>query len=382
MKYRKFGRLEWKSSVLGFGVMRLPRIRDGVPSLIDEAESVRMIRYAVDRGANYLDLSFPWDIKQQEAIIRVARNLLRDGYLEKVRVALAIPAFHVKSAEDLDRELEKQLAGLGEERVDFCILGRLNRENWPKLRDMGALTWAEGKIREGRFKGLGFSFHDHYQVLRDILDDYDRWTLCSFRYSYMDFDHDPGISGINYAAARGLAVVITEALRGGRLTRQPFDAVADAWASAPMEHTLAQWGLRFVWNHKAVSTVVCDMSSMEQVMENLGTAENAAADSMSVQEELLISRVRDAFRSRRQVPCPSCRLCMPCPVGIDVPRFFEILNDAVIYEDSETARTACRNEQLHPEDCTECRLCERRCAKRIPIVDWLNRSKEFLANDV
>jgi len=29
---------------------------------------------------------------------------------------------------------------------------------------------------------------------------------------------------------------------------------------------------------------------------------------------------------------------MPCPEGIDVPRIFELYNDAFIYEDVETAR--------------------------------------------
>jgi len=47
MKYRKFGRLDWKVSALGFGAMRLPILNED-HSNIDEPEAIRMIRYAID----------------------------------------------------------------------------------------------------------------------------------------------------------------------------------------------------------------------------------------------------------------------------------------------------------------------------------------------
>lgn len=49
MKYREFGELKTKVSALGFGCMRLPTL-DGLPQSgnIDEAETIRMIRRAVD----------------------------------------------------------------------------------------------------------------------------------------------------------------------------------------------------------------------------------------------------------------------------------------------------------------------------------------------
>src|SRR4030043_1259846 len=57
MKYRRFGKLDWEVSVLGFGVMRLPFI-DEDPTNLNEAESIKMIRYAIDHGVNYLDLGY------------------------------------------------------------------------------------------------------------------------------------------------------------------------------------------------------------------------------------------------------------------------------------------------------------------------------------
>ena len=55
MQYRNFGRLDFQVSALGFGAMRLPA-KDG---RIDEAEATRMLHYAADHGANYVDTAYP-----------------------------------------------------------------------------------------------------------------------------------------------------------------------------------------------------------------------------------------------------------------------------------------------------------------------------------
>jgi predicted aldo/keto reductase-like oxidoreductase len=92
---------------------------------------------------------------------------------------------------------------------------------------------------------------------------------------------------------------------------------------------------------------------------------------------MVLSRVRDAYQDLRPIPCASCRPCMPCPEEIDVPRIFEIYNDAHMYGDMKTAYSTYIDERHHIENCTECRLCEERCVKRLPIVEWLKRISEF-----
>ena len=233
-------------------------------------------------------------------------------------------------------------------------------------------------MTDGRIGHLGFSFHDHYQVLRDILNAYDNWELCQFQYSYMDIAHDPGLSGIKYAAEQGLAVVVTEPLRGGRLTKEPPASVAKVWASSPQRRSMTEWGLSWVWNHPEVSVVVSDMSTLEQVKKNIALADRAQPDSFTVRELVLINRVRDAYQELKAVPCTSCRACMPCPIGIDVPRIFELYNDAVMYNDIKTARSIYCAEQHDLSHCTECAVCVNACAKRIDILRYLKAARGLL----
>lgn len=378
MKYRTFGSMDWEVSVLAFGLARLPELKGG---RIDEASSVAMIRYAIDHGVNYIDLGYPYQDGVHEERIQVLTLALREGFREKVRIASIIPPRLINSPEDFDRRLRGDTRMLEGSGPDFCLLGRLTRDNWPALRELGVLDAADRALADGRIGGIGFSFHDHYQVLKGILDAYDGWSLCQFQYSYMDVAHDPGVSGLKLAAERGLAVVVSEALRQGRLTRGLPPPVAELWSTARVRRTLAGWGLASVWSLPEVSTVVCDMSTMDEVAEDVALADQTELESLTVQEEVLVSRVREAYRALRPVNCPSCRPCMPCPQEIDVPRIFEIYNDAFVYGDVTCARSIYRDEGHDAGACTKCGSCEAACARRLPILEWLEKAHQLLGGE-
>ncbi len=377
MKYRKFGFSEWRSSILGFGAASL-RLCENAPASSGATAAVKIIRLAIDRGINYLNLGYPYNLRQQEQIAGAISEALLDGCREKIKIAVTLPIHLLNSASDFDLSLDRQVNLLKADRADFCLFGGLNRETWPLLQRFEAQDWAEAALAAGRVGAVGFSFYDDFQVLRRILGEYDRWSLCQFRFSFMDISRSPGIGGIKYAASKGLAVVVTEPLRSGRLIKRPPTAVARIWGDECKGSRLAKWGLRFVWSYPEIAVAVRDFSSTRDLIKSADIADSVELDSLTVQEELLINTVRDEYLKLSRIPCTSCRPCMPCPEGIDVPRIFELYNDAFIYEDLKTARLMYLKEQHHAELCTQCRDCEKRCARELKIVDWLEQAHKLL----
>ncbi|HEX9913994.1 MAG TPA: aldo/keto reductase, partial [Candidatus Bathyarchaeia archaeon] len=174
MKYRKFGKIDYKPSALGFGAMRLPII-GGDQTKIDEPQAIKMIRHAIDHGVNYVDTAYPYHGGESEKLVGKA---LRDGYRERVKLVTKMPTFLVKERGDFDKYLDEQLGKLQTDHLDFYLLHGLRKERWPILKQLGVFNWAEQKIREGVIGHLGFSFHDDLPLFKEIVDSYRGWTLC------------------------------------------------------------------------------------------------------------------------------------------------------------------------------------------------------------
>ena len=379
MQYRTFGKLDWRPSVLGFGVMRLP-ILDDDSGKIDEAEATRMLRYAIDHGVNYVDTAYPYHKGTSEVFLGRA---LQDGYRERVKLATKLPSWLIKAPEDLDRYLNEQLERLQTAHIDFYLLHALNEKSWPKLRDVNVLRWAEGAMADGRIHHLGFSFHDRYEVFQEIVDAYDRWTFCQIMYNYMDEEHQAGTRGLEYAADKGLAVVVMEPIRGGQLAKTVPQPIQELWDTAPRKRAPADWALQWVWNHPKVSVVLSGMSTMEHVRQNVVSAGQSDPGALTEDELALVARVRDKYRDLCPIPCTDCKYCLPCPSGVNIPRIFEIYNEAMIYNDLRGGRMryGWLEEGERANLCTECGQCLELCPQQIEIPEWLAKAHELLCQE-
>lgn len=373
MQYRRFGTLDWKVSALGFGCMRLPNT--GEHENINEPEATRMLRYAIDHGVNYLDTAYPYHGGNSELFVG---RVLKNGYREKVRLATKLPSWLIKAPEDFDRYLNEQREKLQTDHVDFYLLHALGKDTWHSLRDLGVLKWAEGAIADGRIGHLGFSFHDEYAVFQEIVDAYD-WTFCQIQYNYMDTENQAGTRGLKYAASKGLAVVIMEPLLGGKLVDPP-DPIQKYWDTAAKKRTSAGWALQWLWNQPEVSVVLSGMSAMEQVEQNVASADVSAINVLASEELALIARVREMYQKICPIPCTKCGYCMPCPNGVNIPRNFEVYNQGVMYEKPDHAREAYTwiSEDERASACIQCRECEEKCPQSIPISEWMPRVHEVL----
>ncbi len=377
MQYRSFGRLDWKPSALGFGAMRLPTIGDD-PAKIDEELASRMIRTAIDAGVNYVDTAWPYHREQSEPFVG---RCLQDSYRDRVRLATKMPVWLIEKPADFDKHLDIQLERLQTDRIDFYLLHGLNKDRWPVIRDLDVFAWAKRAVDDGRIGHLGFSFHDDLAVFKEIVDAYD-WTFCQIMYNYMDIEFQAGREGLHYAAAKGLAVVIMEPLRGGSLTQPAPESVAKLWESASTRRSQADWALQWLWNQPEVSLVLSGMTAMQHVEENVASAERSGIGALTDEELGLIERVRDAYRTLSPIPCTDCRYCQPCPSGVAIPGIFSTYNNAMMYGSHAQSRMSYNrfmDAEKRANNCVECGQCESLCPQQIEIIDWLKRAHAFLA---
>jgi predicted aldo/keto reductase-like oxidoreductase len=379
MQYRTFGKLSWKPSALGFGAMRLPCI-DGDSGQIDEAQATQMLHYAIDHGVNYVDTAYPYHQETSEPFLGRA---LQGGYRDRVKLATKMPSWLIQKAEDFDRYLNEQLARLQTEHIEFYLCHALNQQLWPKLKDLDLFNWAEGAIADGRIGHLGFSYHDTYEVFKEIVDGYD-WALCQIQYNFVDVEYQAGTKGLKYAADKGMAVVVMEPIRGGKLANKIPPSVQAIWDAAPAQRTPADAALQWVWNQPEVSLLLSGMSTPEQVEQNVVSAEKSGVATLSSAELAVYDRVRQEYDRICPIPCTDCRYCLPCPNGVNIPRILEIYNDLMMFGNENWANWA-YNIQL-PEDargdmCIDCGECLEKCPQQIEIPEWLAQVHETLCKE-
>jgi hypothetical protein len=352
--------------------MRLPTI-GGDPAKINEPLATRMLRYAIDHGVNYLDTAYSYHGGNSEAFVG---KVLQEGYREKVKLATKMPTWLVNSQQDMDKYLDEQLARL-KTNIDFYLLHGLNKARWQKLKELNVIAWAEKKMDEGKFSHFGFSFHDTYDVFRDIIDSYHGWTLCQIQYNYTDADQQAGTRGLKYAASKGLAVVVMEPVGGGRLAITPPKQVQSLWKKTKTKRTPAELALLWVWNHTEVSVALSGMSTMQQVMENVKTANCSVPPTLSQEELRFINQLTRKYKKLGFIGCTSCRYCMPCDEGVSIPEIIAFVNEFFIKQGSEEVK-AKYHERIKPENqakrCVRCGRCEQNCPQQLPIRDILSRA--------
>ena len=376
MQYRTFGKSDWKPSALGFGAMRLPQSGSSAAQ-IDEAEATRMLYYAIDHGVNYVDTAWMYHRGESE---RFLGRVLKGDYRRKVKLATKMPTWMIETYADFDKCWAEQARRLQTDHVDVYLLHTLDKKKWPGLKKAGVFEWAEKAKAAGRFDFLGFSFHDDYDTFQTIVDDYDRWDMCQIQYNYLDTEYQAGTRGLKYAASKGLAVVVMEPIRGGRLAANQPPEIQAIWEAAPIPRTPPDWALQWVWNQPEVSLALSGMSTYQQVQENVASAHRSGAGTLSPLETATIDKVVACYKGWAVIPCTGCQYCMPCPHGVNIPEVLARYNDAMIHRDVKSAAISYSflDSDVTGDNCIQCNECLDKCPQHIEIPDWMAKTHALL----
>ncbi|MFX1418296.1 MAG: aldo/keto reductase, partial [Promethearchaeota archaeon] len=334
----------------------------------------------------------PYHNGESEVIVGKA---LKNGYREKVHLTTKLPIWLVKKSEDFDRFLSEQIERL-QTTPDIYFFHGLNKVRLEKVKNLDLIEKMEEAKANGLIKHVGFSFHDDYDVFKNIIDYYD-WDCCQIQYNYLDINYQAGTKGVEYAGKKNIALIIMEPIRGGKLAipdnkldQKP--EIKAVLSKSKIKNTMADWALQFVWNHPEVSVTLSGMSSMQQVKENLESADKSQSNSLTKDDLKVISELRKAYKKYDLVACTSCRYCIPCPNGVSIPWIFMLLNELGYWGEQRKPRIKFfydrmakspeeLEKRLSEEDdvdgaaslCIQCGECLEKCPQKIDIPDVMEK---------
>ncbi len=381
MQYRPLGKTGLDVSVLGFGLMRLPCLpftEEKIPT-VDEKKTEELFNLSLDLGVNYFDTALIYHGEQSE---RILGNLMKkSNRRQDIIVSTKMPCSKITSSDHFERFFNMQLENLQTDYIDVYLMHALNKTRWAFMKKLGALEFLEQKKKEGRIKHIGFSFHDNVDVLMDIVDEYD-FEVGQIQLNYIDTTVQAGIEGFSYMGGKGMGIVIVEPLKGGTLAENVPHDIKEIWDTAEIKRTPAEWGMRWLFDRKAVSCVLSGMNSPEQLIENARIADEHQIRSLTSQEHQLYSQARSAMLSHAAIHCTGCKYCMPCGHGINIPNIFSLYNQLNMFKNkkwiaAQYATTILNNESAIA--CKACNKCMRKCPQSIDVPTSLKLAHETLS---
>ncbi len=364
MQYREF--IDGiKISALGYGCMRFQTENEQ----IIEDKAIAQLRHAIDNGVNYIDTAFGYHKGTSEVVVGKA---LKDGYREKVYLADKMPVWMIEKEEDFERLFATQLERLGTDHIDFYLLHALGKKTLDeKVRKFDLFAKMRELKATGRVSYIGFSFHNSNAVFHEIVDEFEGCDFCQIQYNYIDTNNQAGTEGLEYAASKGLGVVIMEPLLGSGLVNLP----ENVRAALPEGSNPVQIALDFLWSRPEVGTVLSGMTLEQHVIDNLKYANESRIGKLSAEELASLERAKAIRDGNLIVPCTACEYCMPCPAGLNIPGIFKVYNKTApsLKLDPKAEYEAL---EVKANECVECGSCEAICPQHIKIRDMMKACTE------
>lgn len=295
MRYRRFGRLEWKVSEIGFGAWAIGS--NWGPQ--NDSESIRALHQALDLGCNFIDTARAYGDGRSERLIAKARKERKDN---SVFVATKVPPKMpgdwppgpYDQLEDrypvayVKAEVEKSLRDLGTDCIDLIQV-----HTWMRAwnRNPTVFETLRRLKEEGKVKAIGVSTPEHDQ--NAVIDLIRTELVDAIQVIYNIFNQEAQEGLFQEAQDRDVAVIVRVAFDEGSLTgklsanhsfaegdmRRNYFAgdrltrtvkrVADIKKlTSEREPNLAAVALKFALKPAAVSVVIPGIRNVEQARSN------------------------------------------------------------------------------------------------------------------
>ena len=333
MTYRVQNGSGERISLLGFGMMRLPR---------DNQELVnQLVDYALAHGVNYFDTAPIYGRGLNEGITGAA---LSRHPRESYYIATKMSNYNQATwpLEESKKMYYNSFKQLRTDYIDYYLLHGIGQSGMkdfnPRFIDNGLLDFLVEERKAGRIRHLGFSYHGNVEVFDWLINHHDKyhWDFVQIQMNFLDWRH-ASLSGekdadadaeylYNQLAKHDIQAVIMEPYRGGALGKMS-EGHADQLKQLRPDDTIARWAFRWVGSKPGVLTVLSGMNVMEHLVENCQTY--SPLEQCTEAENDLLEKIADSISGIPVIPCTTCAYCMPCPYGVDIPGNFTVYNDAM-----------------------------------------------------
>ena len=389
-----------KVSILGYGCMRWPMIKDeNGKDIVDQENVDRLIDYAIEHGVNYFDTAPVYLQGQSEAATGLSlKRYPRESYY----IATKLSNFSNATKENSIEMYRSSLRNLQTDYIDYYLLHSLSGLDAFNQRfgESGIMDFLQAEREAGRIRNLGFSFHGTAEGFDEMMALHEKyhWDFVQIQLNYIDWTH---ASGRNAKAKylqeeldkRGIQSIIMEPLLGGRLSKVP-EHIAGRLKERNPQGSVASWAFRFAGTHPGVLCVLSGMTYMEHLQDNVGTY--SPLKPLNEDELAFLEETAELMQKYPTVPCNDCKYCMPCPYGIDIPaillHYNKCVNEGEIATSTqdENYRKA-RRAYLVSYDravpklrqaarCIGCNQCMSHCPQNINIPRELHKIDKYIEN--
>lgn len=361
------------NSKLGFGLMRLPKDKQGQIKL-DEVQ--RMVDSYMERGFNYFDTAYVYEGSEEAIRQTLVEKYPRDVYT----LADKLPAWKLTCQEDVERIFQESLNRTGVDYFDFYLLHSVEKSHYPTYEKYQCFDFIQEMKKQGKIKYMGFSFHDDADFLDKVLTEHPEIDFVQLQLNYLDWENGVIQSRRNYEVARKhhKPIIVMEPIKGGTLASFSDD-IEKIYKDYAPQKSIASRAMRYVASLEGVMTILSGMSNAQQMNDHLDTMTHF--EKINDEEGKLIKQVTDQVLSYPTIPCTKCRYCTPgCPMHIQIPDLFTAYNSAKMYGENRRYDTYYKDHSIGDyqpaKACIVCGQCESVCPQHLEIISLLKEVSE------